>query len=738
MTEKHEIGSDGILEDGTRMIPVTSQDFALYDQAKQLLSQLPAPILLHADDPHERLFSAFFDGTGNDAKNDPEHVTSIGIFKDQIDDLSNRNPHVASHYLTGPGMQSHFLPRISDGAIGYTYDARIEEMYDALIRQVKIWREEDPNAQIRIVAAGFSRGAEQAAGFTRLLHERGIQDPAGEKVHHHWFRPDTFTYSNPPLIAPGQTPQAVMLFDPVGTGRPYSRDRQLPPSVVSGLQITARDERRDAFPSTLIIPQGASQDGRFLNVTVPGAHSDVGGSYHHNGLAILNRNLAVDYLNALSDTPLLTKQAEPKDMNEYMIHRSEDHQKFYGIGYALKYGVRGERGTQVGAPDCRATIACLPPQPEDPAVAAQIMDRHPVSVAPAPTRPSQPHTVATPAPTSADIALDLQHQLEQLRLQAQQHLQAQQRLLDEQRSDSQASLQAGQPLTVDRTPTPAAPAPIPAHLQDMRHPEHPIHGLYRKTLDAVHTMEDRRSITHGPHSEWLAATFAERITAFNIGKTGDDRIFDVDRLELRGPVGQREVVLTGKRYNYPAVEHQLTVDMNQEVSRPVTAISEQWARRVMPHLYEPKASVTDHVPSAPVFMLPTHDPRRPNHLKHTQYQSWREQVSALYAHAGITRSEAQIEQATSAVMRVEQERVMGKGERLVLKADERGVIGPNSGILIWDDTHLWGVPVMEVSKQQLQTPPEQNYQEMQQLAQQQAFQEQQRAMGRHHARGMAR
>jgi|GEM_PF-380877 len=689
MAEKHKMGSDGILDDGTRMIPVTHQDFVLYDQAQQSLGQFSVPVLLHADDPHERLFVACLDGTGNDADNDPEHITNVGAFAKELKALAGQNSHIAVRYLSGPGTQSNPISSVSDSIFGYTYDERIETMYSWFIRQAREWREQDPNVKIRVVAIGFSRGAEHDAGLTRLVHERGIQDPAGEKVRHHWFRPDTVTYNNPPLIAPGRTPQAVMLFDPVGTGRPYSRDRQLPPSVVSGFQITARDERRDAFPSTLIIPQGASEDGRFLNVTVPGAHSDVGGSYHYNGLAIFNRNLAVDYLNALSDTPLLAKQSEPQDLNDYVIHRSEDHQAFYSTRYVREHGVRGERGAQLGAPDCRATIACLPPEPVDSTVSAQVTDRHPVGIASVPARPSQQ--------------------------------------------------QAAPPLAANATSTkPAALAPIPAHLQDMRHPDHPIHGWYHSTLNAVHELEDRRNIAHGPHSEQLAATLAERITAFNIGKSGEDRILGVDRVDLHGLGAQQEALLSAKRFNYSTAEHKFAVNVEQALAQPVTAISEQWGRRAMPHLYEPQRPAVEHTPATSIFMLPMYDPRRPDHPKHSQYQSWREQVTALYTNAGITRSEAQIEQATSAVMRIEQERVRGKGERLVLKEDERGVIGSGSSICIWDDTHRWDVPVLEVSARQLRMPPEQNYREMQQLAQQQVLQEQQRTMERRHAPGMAR
>jgi hypothetical protein len=138
MAEKHKMGDDGILEDGTRMVPVTRQDFRLYGLAQHSLSQLSSPVMLHANNPHERVAIALFDGTGNDAEHDPEHITNIGVFAKELDQLRDTHPHMASHYVSGPGTQPHLIPRITDSIYGYTYDARIEEMYAWLIRQTAI------------------------------------------------------------------------------------------------------------------------------------------------------------------------------------------------------------------------------------------------------------------------------------------------------------------------------------------------------------------------------------------------------------------------------------------------------------------------------------------------------------------------------------------------------------------------------------------------------------------------
>lgn len=131
-------------------------------------------------------------------------------------------------------------------------------------------------------------------------------------------------------MAPGQTAQAVGLFDPVGTGDPVkNHDRRLPPSVIAGIQLNADDERRGLFKSDRIIKPGASPDGRFLAMNVAGAHSDIGGSYLRDGLAIRSDNLMKDYLNGLSDKPFLQKQAEPADPALNVVHRSEQSMLLY-------------------------------------------------------------------------------------------------------------------------------------------------------------------------------------------------------------------------------------------------------------------------------------------------------------------------------------------------------------------------------------------------------------------------
>ena len=338
-------------DDGVPTAQATAADLRVYDDASRQLGQMQVPVLASRDRPNERLFVAVLDGTGNDMNN-PEMGSPTGVSRvfQQIRDQQNSGQltNVAAGYLAGPGTGSHWF----DGMQGHTFEERGETMYRQFIEQSARWLSDNPNADIRVAAIGFSRGAEQAAYFTRLVDERGIQDPAGAR-----YRTDSdglvtsVEYSRPPLVAPGRVAQAALLDDPVATGDPRNYDRRLPPSVVSAVQITARDETRDQFVGTPHLPHGLSDGNRALNVTVPGAHSNIGDGYFVDGLGIRNTNMGMQYLNGLVDNgrPLLTLRPEPQAQDpRNAIHDSEQHHPWIYTRRGFdRDGVRDEN-TQLG------------------------------------------------------------------------------------------------------------------------------------------------------------------------------------------------------------------------------------------------------------------------------------------------------------------------------------------------------------------------------------------------------
>jgi hypothetical protein len=374
--------------DGAATHPATQEDLATFVQARAQIAAFDAPVLVGGSRTQDRLFIAAFDGTGNSLHKDaPGNLTNVARIREQVEALHKRGeaPQIATGYVEGPGTQGG-LPGIADAMGGGTYEARMEEMYLQFTQKAAKWLKENPDADIRVAAIGFSRGAEQAAGFTRLIEERGIQDPAGMNVvrDQRGFI-EKLEFTRPPLREPGTVIQAVGLFDPVGTGEPRNHDRRLPPSVVSGFQITAEDERRNLFQSTRILDPGVTDGGRFLNVTVAGAHSNIGGSYTLDGLSIRSGNLMIDYLNALSDPPFLQKREEPTDPARNVIHHSEDHQFFYRTSVYDKEGIRGRQEELAPSNLCR--IDCLDAQPRNAAMAEGLRWR-PVEIGPTPVAAS--------------------------------------------------------------------------------------------------------------------------------------------------------------------------------------------------------------------------------------------------------------------------------------------------------------------------------------------------------------
>ncbi|WP_051943999.1 MULTISPECIES: T6SS phospholipase effector Tle1-like catalytic domain-containing protein [Luteibacter] len=327
---------DGLPHDGVGHDLATADHLAAYEKASQSLSRFHVPVLIHSENPHEKLIVVAFDGTGNNKFTDPKHATNVAKIHDEIEAINHAgNRQIYARYVEGPGTQEGSWASKTDSALGHSYEENIRKAYTDVVRQANKWMQSDPEAAIRVHSIGFSRGGSQAAGFTRYLDERGIPELASE------FRAadGSIGYSRL-LVEPGKTIQSVGLFDPVATGVPMRFDRRLPPSVVSGFQITSSDELRATFPSDQIIRPGLSEDGRFLNVMVPGAHSDVGGGYQRDGLSIRCGNLMRDYCNALSDKPYLQKEFEPTDERYNVLHRSSEGKFVFRADPRI--GVRGE------------------------------------------------------------------------------------------------------------------------------------------------------------------------------------------------------------------------------------------------------------------------------------------------------------------------------------------------------------------------------------------------------------
>lgn len=316
--------------DGVDVKVATAEDLATYTRAQAQVDAFKVPAIYDSHDPHARVFIALLDGTGNDAVKDPAHLTNIGILKGQLEDISRKNPNISGRYLEGPGTQGGIMGTI-DGALAVTHSQRVETMYEMYERQANKWIREDPDAKISVISTGFSRGAEEAAAFSRLVAERGVRNLQSKTIQAplEGSGPDIVTYGAPPLRTGDSMPQTVCLFDPVGTGVPWLDDRRPASTVVSGMQFTAKDEHRLQFPGTNYWPEGTSADGRFLRVIVAGAHSDIGGSYEKNGLSNRIFNMMSQFVNGSLGENLVKKLEVPTDPAMSVIHDSSQHKAYW-------------------------------------------------------------------------------------------------------------------------------------------------------------------------------------------------------------------------------------------------------------------------------------------------------------------------------------------------------------------------------------------------------------------------
>ncbi|MGO1069689.1 peptidoglycan-binding protein [Lysobacter sp. CA199] len=366
------LGEDGLPMDDVSHYTATAEHLRSYDRAADELYKFKVPTLLNTKDPHSYLLFGLMDGTQNDVGQDPLYATNVARFREQAFDLKRSGLQIEVLYEAGPATQTDPIKQKIDAARGYTSESIAERLYERIVEQTnKIYRQ-DPDAKVTVHAEGFSRGGSQVPILTRMIHDRGIPNldrpeyvPDGRgnltKTYPHFHQ------------APGHTPMSVGIYDPVPTGAMEYLDRRLAPSVVSGFQINAADERRGKFPVDRIIPAGLSEDGRFLSVSVAGAHSDIGGSYLRNGLGTRSYNLMTDYHDALFSESLLRRLPETYDPRLNVIHRSEE-------AFPFQYLPKTQRDLPAGE-----VIKLMPddgsPVPTDPVTAAARHRPHPMTTA---------------------------------------------------------------------------------------------------------------------------------------------------------------------------------------------------------------------------------------------------------------------------------------------------------------------------------------------------------------------
>ncbi len=364
--------------------PASADDLRMELDVRQQMQQLSVPMLQRDDNANEYVFFAFLDGTGQDVRN-PKlgPSTTVGELYDQAFELSkDPQSRIGTHYAAGIGTQQNAVSRALDGMLASTWEDGITRSYRELAEQVSTWKATNPDAEIRVVGIGYSRGAVQTAGLLRLIDEYGIVPEEGLGFGHDKNGNISVISRLPPLVLPGQTAQATLLLDPVATNMPANFDARLPPSVISRVAIMAAHEQRELFPHQAINDPGMTPDGRAINVAAPGGHSNVGGGNRDGGLEILTGNAAIDYLNTLRDQPLFEKRAVPMDLDTMTLHQARGATALYG----LKIDGDGQRNLREALANCKIVDPCNDSEPIDQALAARFEHR---SIQPDPAEQAQ-------------------------------------------------------------------------------------------------------------------------------------------------------------------------------------------------------------------------------------------------------------------------------------------------------------------------------------------------------------
>lgn len=361
---------------------MTVNDLTVNDRAQSMQGLQELPVLQRANKPDEYLFVAMFDGTGQDADNPSQELTNVGVLRDQLRTLSKDSElRVGYGYVEGIGTQVNPFIRGPDMALAFTWDEKIEDAYRQLATQTRLWQEQNPDAQVRVVNVGYSRGAVLSAGLARLIDDYGILDP--ESLH---FGRDvngniTVHSERPPLMTPGSVAQAAGLYDPVATGFPERYDARLPPSVISRLTLTARDEDRRDFEQQTIVEPGLSEDRRFANLLFAGGHSNIGGGNRDPGAEAMAFNTMADYLNGLRDEPIFKYRPLPTDLSQYTVFQARGPSAMRGMDEDALRDLRPELAS------CKVVDPCRGGEPIDEALASQFQYRVVQPTAPRPQLP---------------------------------------------------------------------------------------------------------------------------------------------------------------------------------------------------------------------------------------------------------------------------------------------------------------------------------------------------------------
>ena len=233
-----------------------------------------------------------FDGTCND----PEDATQEETFTGGAKDNSITNV-LKLHLLLGGDFKKVVIPpddtqkSLYYSGVG-TYGSKFKRAFNAAlapenldVRDIINDGLDDFNAfyedNDRIFIFGFSRGAAIARRFASILElDHGNPPVRFLGVF------DTVASIGIPNLSKKDRPASDVVFE---------RGHTIAGNITEALHLVSLDEKRKAFQPTLM-----NYEDRVTEIWFPGAHADVGGGYHRDGLSDVTLRLMLDELDRRS------------------------------------------------------------------------------------------------------------------------------------------------------------------------------------------------------------------------------------------------------------------------------------------------------------------------------------------------------------------------------------------------------------------------------------------------------
>ena len=259
--------------------PLSSDDkAAVLAAAAKLAAVKPRPIN-PGNNPNVVQIEVAFDGTWNN-RDEMAFDSNAAL----VHDLFEGTKHYEKGLATDPSTN------IVGGYFGAGISNRINDAYAEVVAQVNAAKQANPHCEVVLIVTGFSRGSAAARAFANTLNKRGVPDTSSART-------PGGGYSK---MQPAPRIGAMILFDTVGSiGIPGTNlnpglDLTIPANAENVLHLTAGDEKRGGFPLSAAKDARHPDDPRITEIALPGAHSDVGGSYA-NDYSKIPLAMATDY-----------------------------------------------------------------------------------------------------------------------------------------------------------------------------------------------------------------------------------------------------------------------------------------------------------------------------------------------------------------------------------------------------------------------------------------------------------